>query len=120
MLDGELVRLRGVTPEDRATIERIEANPATLALVEERIAFPPTSTRYDELFGRIGEAEDRSTSVIDLNEVKLSVFATNERAIRSYEKAGFVVDGRLRQEVYRGGRYIDTLEMSILRADRRG
>jgi RimJ/RimL family protein N-acetyltransferase len=47
--------------------------------------------------------------------VGLSVFAFNERAIRSYEKAGFRVEGRLREAISRDGRYWDEIQMGVLR-----
>ena len=51
------------------------------------------------------------------NRIYLYVFETNPRAIRAYEKCGFVHEGKLRQSVYRNGRYIDILLMSILRSE---
>jgi RimJ/RimL family protein N-acetyltransferase len=50
-----------------------------------------------------------------LHRVSLSVLSWNERAIRSYEKAGFTVEGVLRADVYDAGRYHDQTVMSILR-----
>ena len=44
---------------------------------------------------------------LGLHRVGLSVFAFNERAIRSYEKAGFREEGRLREAVWRDGRWCD-------------
>ncbi len=52
---------------------------------------------------------------IGLHRVGLSVFAFNERAIRSYEKAGFRVEGRLREAISRDGRYWDEIQMGVLR-----
>ena len=52
-----------------------------------------------------------------LNRVMLSVFADNPRAIRCYEKCGFVLEGRLRQAIFRDGSYVDELVMAVLRAD---
>ncbi len=49
-----------------------------------------------------------------LHRVSLSVFEFNERAIRSYRSAGFVVEGRSREAIWRDGRYWDELTMSIL------
>jgi len=54
---------------------------------------------------------------LNLNRIYLYVFETNPRAIRAYEKCGFVHEGKLRQSVYRNGRYIDILLMSILRSE---
>jgi RimJ/RimL family protein N-acetyltransferase len=52
-----------------------------------------------------------------LHRVGLSVFAFNERAIRSYRKAGFVEEGRLRGAIARDGRYWDEVLMGILREE---
>jgi RimJ/RimL family protein N-acetyltransferase len=54
---------------------------------------------------------------LNLNRVYLRVYATNPRARRSYEKAGFVPEGTLRESVFRQGKYIDTHVMSILRSE---
>jgi RimJ/RimL family protein N-acetyltransferase len=50
-----------------------------------------------------------------LHRVSLSVLSWNERAIRSYEKVGFVAEGVLRDDVYDDGRYHDQTVMGILR-----
>ncbi|MFO1541005.1 MAG: GNAT family N-acetyltransferase [Chloroflexota bacterium] len=50
-----------------------------------------------------------------LNRVGLSVFDFNERAIRSYLKAGFTLEGRLREAIARDGRRWDELQRGILR-----
>jgi RimJ/RimL family protein N-acetyltransferase len=52
---------------------------------------------------------------IGLHRVGLTVFAFNERAIRSYEKAGFRIEGRLREAIARDDRYWDEIQMGILR-----
>lgn len=52
-----------------------------------------------------------------LHRVALSVFAFNERAIRSYRKVGFILEGRARDAVWRDGRYWDELQMSMLEGD---
>jgi RimJ/RimL family protein N-acetyltransferase len=54
---------------------------------------------------------------LNLNKVYLHVYETNPRGIRAYQKVGFVEEGRLRQDVYKNGRYIDVLVMSILRSE---
>ena len=48
---------------------------------------------------------------------RLSVFAFNERARRAYEKAGFQVEGRLREAIARDGRWWDEIQMGILREE---
>lgn len=54
---------------------------------------------------------------LNLNRIYLHVNADNLRAIRAYEKCGFVHEGRLRQAVYQHGHYQDLLVMSVLRAE---
>jgi RimJ/RimL family protein N-acetyltransferase len=51
---------------------------------------------------------------LGLHRVALSVFAFNERAIRSYRKVGFVMEGRSREAIWRDGRWWDELHMSLL------
>jgi RimJ/RimL family protein N-acetyltransferase len=57
---------------------------------------------------------------LNLHRVFLHVFATNARAVRAYERAGFAVEGTLRDAVHIDGRYVDVLVMSILRKAPRG
>ena len=52
---------------------------------------------------------------LNLNRIFLGVHADHEAGIRAYEKAGFTIEGRLRQEMYTNGRYCDRLIMGILR-----
>ena len=54
---------------------------------------------------------------LNLHRVSLDVFEYNPRAIRSYEKAGFVFEGRLRQWMRRDGRRWDFVYMGILREE---
>lgn len=54
-------------------------------------------------------------TVLDLHRLSLNVFDYNQRAIRSYQKAGFQVEGRLREALNRDGRRWDMLYMGILR-----
>ncbi|MFI6156621.1 GNAT family N-acetyltransferase [Kitasatospora sp. NPDC051170] len=54
---------------------------------------------------------------IRLHRVHLDVYECNERAIRSYEKAGFILEGRARQSHHWDGRYWDTLTMAALREE---
>lgn len=53
---------------------------------------------------------------LNLHRVTLNVFGYNERAIRSYEKAGFQVEGRERDALNRDGRRWDIIYMGILKA----
>lgn len=54
---------------------------------------------------------------LGLHRIALSVFAFNERAIRSYGKSGFVLEGRSREAIWRDGHYWDELHMSVLEQD---
>jgi RimJ/RimL family protein N-acetyltransferase len=54
---------------------------------------------------------------LNLHRIFLRVFSTNPRARRSYEKAGFILEGTLREAVYRHGRYADVHIMSVLRSE---
>ena len=54
---------------------------------------------------------------LNLHRVSLTVFDYNPRAIRSYEKAGFVHEGRIRQFLNKEGRRYDMLFMGVLRED---
>ena len=52
---------------------------------------------------------------LNLNRVFLGVTDENRGAVRAYEKTGFKVEGRLRQDIYRNSRYYDSIRMAILR-----
>lgn len=64
-------------------------------------------------------ALDHAFTVLDLHRVSLEVYAFNPRAQRSYEKAGFVVEGRLREVLHWDGEWVDAIVMSVLRTDPR-
>jgi RimJ/RimL family protein N-acetyltransferase len=52
-----------------------------------------------------------------MERASLGVFADNLRAVRSYQRAGFVVEGVQREEVLREGRRWDTMIMGVLRRE---
>jgi RimJ/RimL family protein N-acetyltransferase len=54
---------------------------------------------------------------LNLNRAFLRVYTDNVRAVRAYEKAGFTLEGRLREAVYKFGKYDDVLIMSVLRSE---
>jgi RimJ/RimL family protein N-acetyltransferase len=54
---------------------------------------------------------------INLQRVSLTVFEYNPRAIRSYEKAGFQHEGRLRKILNKEGKRWDMLHMGILQEE---
>ncbi len=43
--------------------------------------------------------------------------AANGRAIRAYKACGFVEEGRMREHVWLGGRYVDNVLMGVLRGE---
>ena len=54
-------------------------------------------------------------SELNLHRVFLNVFSFNKRAIKLYEKMGFMHEGVLRQAFYRAGDWHDIVIMSILK-----
>jgi diamine N-acetyltransferase len=54
---------------------------------------------------------------LNLNRVFLRVYEDNPRAIRCYEKVGFIHEGRMRQARFSKGKYVDILFMGILREE---
>jgi RimJ/RimL family protein N-acetyltransferase len=54
---------------------------------------------------------------LNLHRVSLNVFEYNPRAIRSYEKVGFVHEGRMRKFLNREGKRWDILYMGITRQE---
>ena len=54
---------------------------------------------------------------LNLHRLFLRVFENNPRAMRAYEKAGFVHEGRMRQAEFSNGEYVDVLFMSVLRPE---
>jgi diamine N-acetyltransferase len=50
---------------------------------------------------------------LGLHRVYLTVLEDNPRAIRTYEKCGFVVEGKLRQHDFKQGRFKDLILMGI-------
>ena len=51
---------------------------------------------------------------LGLHRIQLDVFDFNERAMKTYKNAGFVEEGRSRQNLFRDGVWHDTVHMSIL------
>ncbi len=54
---------------------------------------------------------------LNLYRISLNVFEYNERALKSYLKAGFVVEGRQRGALLRNGRRWDLINMGVLREE---
>lgn len=55
--------------------------------------------------------------ILNLNHISLTVFEYNQRGVRSYEKAGFKVEGVQRQFLHRDGRRWDMYRMGILKRE---
>lgn len=51
----------------------------------------------------------------NIRKILLEVFSYNERAVKCYTKLGFVEEGRLKDQIYRDGKYHDTIIMSLFR-----
>lgn len=54
---------------------------------------------------------------MNINKIKLITYSFNKRAIKSFEKCGFEIEGILRKEVFKDGCYYDKVAMGILRED---
>lgn len=54
---------------------------------------------------------------LNLRRIGLGVFAEHESAVRCYERVGFKVEGRFREELFQGGEYKDRLWMGLLRSE---
>jgi RimJ/RimL family protein N-acetyltransferase len=52
-----------------------------------------------------------------INRIALKVLQTNEIALHVYEQLGFVKEGVERQAIFRDGKYVDYITMSILREE---
>lgn len=54
---------------------------------------------------------------VNMNKIKLNVFAFNNRAIACYKKVGFKEEGILRKEIYRSGKYYDEIIMAMFKGE---
>ena len=54
---------------------------------------------------------------LGLHKLYLRVISDNTRAIASYERAGFVVEGNLQDEIFVDGKFCDVTRMAIIRKD---
>ena len=78
----------------------------------------------EQEFWNRGFGTDATRAVCDfgfgelrLERIGLQVYGGNERARRSYEKAGFVHEGTLRRARYHHGEHVDVHVMGLVRAD---
>lgn len=69
----------------------------------------------------IGEEENRSKgygfNYLNLNNIMLSAYSFNERAINCYKKLGFKEIGRRREIYFRNNKRYDDIYMDILRSE---
>jgi diamine N-acetyltransferase len=74
---------------------------------------------WDQGFGTetMGLLLEHGFDTLNLHRVWLRVYAKNPRAIRAYEKAGFIHEGVFRQGHYQHGQYFDVHLMSVLKAE---
>lgn len=56
-------------------------------------------------------------NTLNLNRIQLHVAVENKKAIAVYKKTGFVVEGTLRQAMFRNGKYHDFYVMGLLKKD---
>ena len=54
---------------------------------------------------------------LNLHRVSLRVFSLNEKAIRIYDKLGFVKEGVMRESLYRNGKWHDIIIMGVLKRE---
>ncbi len=52
---------------------------------------------------------------LNLHRIYLHVFETNSRAIRAYEKSGFVREGSLREAAFIDGKWLDVAVMGLIK-----
>lgn len=77
----------------------------------------------DEMRGRgvgteaLGLLQNYAFGVLGLERLELEVYTGNARAIRCYEKAGFVHEGTRRHAAMVDGKYADVGVMSVLREE---
>lgn len=55
--------------------------------------------------------------ILNLNRIQLHVSCENEHAVTAYKRAGYSIEGTLRQAMYHHDRYVDFYVMAILRQE---
>lgn len=75
--------------------------------------------RWGKGFGTdaVNAIVDFAFGSIDINRIWLHTGATNKRAQRSFQKAGFSIEGTIRDYSLHNGRWHDAVMMSILRSE---
>jgi diamine N-acetyltransferase len=76
-------------------------------------------TRWGQGFGReaIQLLLPFGFATLNLHRIYLRVDASHAAAIRCYTGCGFIEEGRLRETIFRQGRFEDQLVMSVLRSE---
>jgi [ribosomal protein S5]-alanine N-acetyltransferase len=54
---------------------------------------------------------------LNLHRIDLGVYADHDSALRCYEQAGFRIEGRMREALFREGEYKDRVWMGLLRSE---
>jgi len=77
---------------------------------------------YDPDFWSSGYGGEATTmmlkyafDILNLNRIQLHVCCDNEKGVKAYKKAGYVIEGTLRKAMYHNNNYCDFYVMSILR-----
>ena len=52
--------------------------------------------------------------MMNLNRIHLDVYSENAGAIRCYQKAGFIIEARMRDAMFKHGAHHDLIQMSVL------
>ena len=73
------------------------------------------SFKYHRPRGVVASGAEEPNALVNLGEG--ARFEPNQRAIRSYQKAGFIIEGKMRDAQYRNGSFVDVLLMSVLRPE---
>jgi UDP-4-amino-4,6-dideoxy-N-acetyl-beta-L-altrosamine N-acetyltransferase len=58
--------------------------------------------------------------IFDFHTIKIQVLENNERALKLYEKFKFQFEGRLREYIFRDGRWLDVIIMGIINPRHKG
>ncbi|CQR58720.1 GNAT family N-acetyltransferase [Paenibacillus riograndensis] len=80
---------------------------------EVNIAVHPKFQRMG-IGGQLIEAIKSHAAENRIRKLRLRVLSCNEPALAFYRKCGFVEEGRLREEFFLGGRYVDEVFMSCM------
>ena len=65
----------------------------------------------------IGLVCDHAFGALELHKLRAGAYADNAGSIRAFEKCGFRVEGRLREQAYSDGHYVDVILLGRLAHD---